>query len=200
MKEYGPELIRNIALIGHGGSGKTSLSEIILFTAGEINRIGNVLEGNTVSDYSSNEIEKQISISTSLMHLEWNGKKINILDTPGYSDFIGDVKSAMKVCDTAVMLLKSAEGVEVGSEVSGRFVNEFGLPSAIVINKVDNEHSTFEDTFEKAKQRLTNGATVITFPATEGLNFNTVVDVLKMKAFTYGDAGSKESYRNRNSC
>lgn len=192
MKEYGPESIRNIALIGHGGSGKTSLSEIILYTAGETTRIGNVLEGNTVSDYTSNEIEKQISISTSLMHVEWNSKKINILDTPGYSDFIGDVKSAMKVCDTAVMLLKSAEGVEVGSEVSGKFVNEFGLPSAIIINKVDNEHSTFEETLEKAKTRLTNGAIAVTFPATEGINFNTVVDVLKMKAYTYGDAGTKK--------
>ncbi|HEX9253293.1 MAG TPA: GTP-binding protein, partial [Ignavibacteriaceae bacterium] len=191
MKEYAPESIRNIALIGHGSSGKTSLTEIMLFTAGETNRIGNVLEGNTVSDYTSNEIEKQISISTSLMHIEWNNKKVNILDTPGYSDFIGDVKSAMKVCDTAVMVLKSAEGVEVGSEVSGRFVDEFGLPSAIIINKVDNEHSTFEATLEKAKQRLTNGAIAVTFPASEGILFNTVIDVLKMKAFTYGDAGSK---------
>ena len=192
MKEYGPESIRNIALIGHGGSGKTSLSEIILYTAGEINRIGNVLEGNTVSDYTSNEIEKQISISTSLMHAEWNGKKINILDTPGYSDFIGDVKSAMKVCDTAVMVLKSAEGVEVGSEVSGKFVDEFGIPSAILINKVDNEHSTFNETIKKAKERLTNGAIIVTFPAVEGVTFNTVMDVLKMKAYTYGDAGSKK--------
>jgi elongation factor G len=192
LKEHGPESIRNIALIGHGGSGKTSLSEIILYTAGETNRIGNVLEGNTVSDYTSNEIEKQISISTSLMHVEWNNKKINLLDTPGYSDFIGDVKSAMRVCDTAVMVLKSAEGVEVGSEVSGKFVNEFELPSAILINKVDNEHSTFEETLDKSKSRLTSGAIAVTFPAAEGITFNTVVDVLKMKAYTYGDAGSKK--------
>ncbi|HEX7357413.1 MAG TPA: elongation factor G [Ignavibacteriaceae bacterium] len=192
MKEYGPESIRNIALIGHGGSGKTSLSEIMLYTAGEINRIGNVLEGNTVSDYTSNEIEKQISISTSLMHIEWNNKKINILDTPGYSDFIGDVKSAMKVCDTAVMVLKSAEGVEVGSEVSGKFVNEFALPSAIIINKVDNEHSSFGETVEKSKERLTSGAIVITFPSKEGITFNSVIDVLKMKAYNYGDTGSKK--------
>ncbi len=192
MKEYGPESIRNIALIGHGGSGKTSLSELLLFTAGEINRIGNVLEGNTVSDYTSNEIEKQISISTSLMHIEWNNKKINILDTPGYSDFIGDVKSAMKVCDTAVMVLKAAEGVEVGSEVTGKFVNEFSLPSAIIINKVDNEHSSFLETFEQAKKRLTNGAVIVTFPQTEGVVFNTVIDVLKMKAYTYGEAGSRK--------
>ncbi|MFN3694965.1 MAG: GTP-binding protein, partial [Ignavibacterium sp.] len=155
MKEHGPDTIRNIAFIGHGGTGKTSLSEIILYTAHEINRIGSVTEGNTVSDYSPNEIEKQISISTSLMHIEWEGSKINILDTPGYSDFIGDVKSAMRVADTAVMLLKSAEGIEVGTELTGGYINEFALPSSIVINKVDNEHSTFFETLEKAKKRLT---------------------------------------------
>ncbi len=144
MKEYGTEAIRNITFIGHQGSGKTTLSEIILYTANEINRIGSIAEGNTISDYTPNEIDKQISISTSLMHCEWNNTKINILDTPGYSDFIGDVKSAMRVADTAVMVLKSAEGVEVGSESSGKFVDEFNLPTAIIINKVDNEHSTFK--------------------------------------------------------
>ena len=192
MKEYGAEAIRNIAFIGHGASGKTSLSEILLFTAGEINRIGTISEGNTVSDYTPNEIEKQISISTSLLHLEWNNTKLNILDTPGYTDFLGDVKSAMKVCDTAVMVLKSAEGVEVGSETTGRFVDEFRLPSAIIINKVDNEHSTFKETESQAKDRLSSGAIVVTFPAKEGVNFDTVVDVLKMKAYKYGDPGSKK--------
>jgi len=192
LKEYGAEAIRNIAFIGHGASGKTSLSEILLFTAGEINRIGTISEGNTVADYTPNEIEKQISISTSLLHLEWNNTKLNILDTPGYTDFLGDVKSAMKVCDTAVMVLKSAEGVEVGSETTGRFVDEFRLPSAIIINKVDNEHSTFKETESQAKDRLSSGAIVVTFPAKEGVNFDTVVDVLKMKAYKYGDPGSKK--------
>ncbi|WP_337866085.1 elongation factor G [Ignavibacterium sp.] len=192
MKEHGPDTIRNIAFIGHGGTGKTSLSEIILFTAHEINRIGSVTEGNTVSDYSPNEIEKQISISTSLMHIEWEGSKINIIDTPGYSDFIGDVKSAMRVADTAIMLLKSAEGIEVGTELTGGFINEFALPSAIVINKVDNEHSTFFETFEKAKKRLTSGTAVVTFPVREGVGFNAVVDILKMKAYEYGEAGSRK--------
>lgn len=192
MKEYGPDSIRNIAFIGHSGSGKTSLSEILLYTAHEINRTGSVIDGNTVSDYTPNEIEKQISISTSLMHLEWNNIKINLLDTPGYSDFIGDVKSAMRVCDTAVMVLKSAEGVEVGSETTGIFVNEYGLPSAIIINKVDNEHSRFEETENLAKERLSSGAVIVTFPAAEGINFNTVIDVLKMKTFTYGEAGSRK--------
>jgi elongation factor G len=192
LKEFGPESVRNIALIGHSGSGKTTLSEILLFTGHEINRIGTIAEGNTVSDYTSNEIEKQISISTSFLHLEWSNIKINILDTPGYSDFIGDVKSAMRICDTAVMVLKSAEGVEVGSEMTGEFVNEFGLPSAIIINKVDNEHSRFEETEKLAKERLSNGAIIVTFPASEGINFDTVIDVVKMKAFTYGEPGSRK--------
>ena len=192
MKEYGAEAIRNIAFIGHGGSGKTSLSEILLYTAGEINRIGSISEGNTISDYTPNEIEKQISISTSLLHLEWNQIKLNILDTPGYTDFLGEVKCAMRVCDTAVMVLKSAEGVEVGSETTGRYVDEFGLPSAIIINKCDNEHSTFKNTFEQSKERLSSGAVIVTFPVKEGVNFDTVIDVVKMKAYTYGETGSKK--------
>jgi len=192
LKEFGTESIRNIALIGHGSSGKTTFSEILLFTAAEINRIGNIAEGNTVSDYTPNEIEKQISISASLMHLAWNDTKVNILDTPGYSDFVGDVKSAMKVCDTAVLVLKSAEGVEVGSEIANNFISEYKVPSSIIINKVDNEHSTFNETLQQAKDRISSGATVITFPVSEGINFDTVVDVVKMKAYTYGDAGSRK--------
>lgn len=192
MKEYGTEAIRNITFIGHQGCGKTSLSEIILFTANEINRIGSISEGSTISDYSPNEIEKQISIATSLMHLEWNNTKINMLDTPGYSDFAGDVKSGLRVSDTAVMILKSAEGVEVGSETTGKFVDEFNIPMTIIINKVDNEHSTFKETLQQAKERLTSGAIAVTFPVTEGINFVEVVDVLKMKAYHYGEAGSRK--------
>jgi len=192
VKEYGPESLRNIALIGHGGTGKTSLSELFLYTAGEINRIGSIAEGNTISDYSANEIERQFSISLSLLHLDWKNTKINILDTPGYSDFIGEVKAGMKVCDTAVMVLKAVEGVEVGSESAGHFVTEYGIPSAIIINKCDNEHSRFEAIVGQAKERLTDGAVVVTFPAKEGLGFSSVVDVIKMKMFTYGEIGSKK--------
>ena len=191
MKEYTTDSIRNIAFIGHNGSGKTTLSEILLFTAHETNRIGTIAEGNTVSDSTTNEVEKQISISSSLLHLEWNNVKINILDTPGYSDFIGDVKSAMRVCDNAVMVLKSAEGVEVGSEATAEFINEYNLPSAVIINKIDNEHSKFEETEKLAKERLSSGAIIVTFPVSEGVNFDTVVDVLKMKAYTYGEPGSR---------
>ncbi|MBA4252017.1 MAG: elongation factor G [Chlorobiaceae bacterium] len=192
MKEYSPESIRNVALIGHGGTGKTTLTEILLFTAGETTRVGKVGEGNTVSDYTSNEVERQFSISLSSLHLDWQNTKLNLLDTPGYTDFIGEVKCGLKVSDTAIMLLRAVEGVEVGSETTLRLVNELGLPLAFVVNKIDNEHSNFKEVVKKAKERLTTGAVVVTFPATEGLQFNTVVDVVKMKAFQYGPIGSKK--------
>lgn len=192
MKEHGTEAIRNIAFVGHGGSGKTTLSEIILFIAGETTRIGKIEEGNTISDYTPNEIDKQISISTGLMHLEWNNTKINILDTPGYSDFVGEVKAALKVADLAVLLVKSAEGVEVWTESAAEFIKDYNLPSSVIINKIDNEHSTFSETFSQIKDRISSSATVVTFPAAEGNSFNTVIDVLKMKAYTYDQIGSKK--------
>jgi len=192
LKEYGPDAIRNLAFIGHGGSGKTSLSELILFTAGEINRIGKIEEGNTVADYNANEIERQISISAVPLHVEWNNTKLNFIDTPGYFDFIGQVKSSLRIVDTAVSVVKSAEGIEVGTEASWNFVKEYNLSSAIIINKVDNEHSKFFETAKIAKDILSKDAVIVTFPVKEGMNFDTVVDVVKLKAYTYGEAGSKK--------
>lgn len=192
MKEYGSDSIRNIAFIGHGGSGKTSLSELILFTGGEINRIGKIEEGNTVSDYNSNEIERQISISSTPLHLEWNNAKINLIDTPGYTDFIGQVKGALRVSDVAVAVLKAAEGVEVGTEATWAFVNEYKMPAAVIINKVDNEHSKFNETIKGAQDSLSKDITVITFPVKEGINFNAVVDLVKMKMYTYDQVGTRK--------
>lgn len=192
MKEYNPDAIRNIALIGHGGSGKTSISELLLFTGGEINRIGKIEEGNTTSDFNSNEIERQISIAASPLHLEWNNIKINILDTPGFPDFIGQVISSLKVADLAVSVIKSAEGIEVGTELTWEYLKKNNLPAAVIINKVDNEHSKFFDTIQLAKHRLSPDVTVVSFPVKEGINFNSIVDLIKMKVITYGDAGTKK--------
>lgn len=192
MKEFNPDAIRNLAFIGHGGSGKTSIAELLLFTAGEINRLGKVEEGNTTSDYNPNEIERQISISSAPLHLEWNNTKVNMIDTPGYSDFVGQVISSLHVVETAVAVVKSAEGVEVGTESTWDYVNKYNLPASVVINKVDNEHSTFNETVQAIKDQLTKDATVITMPVAEGINFDTVIDLIKMKAFKYGDAGSKK--------
>lgn len=192
MKEYNAEAIRNIAFVGHGGSGKTTISEILLFTSGETNRIGKVEEGNTTSDFSSNEIEKRISIASSPLHIEWNGTKINILDTPGFPDFIGQVISSLHVADLAISVVKSFEGVEVGTEQTWEVIRKNKLPAAVIINKCDNEHSKFFETVAQAKLRLSHDITVVSFPAKEGLNFTSVIDLLKMKMITYSDAGSKK--------
>ncbi|MFH1196503.1 MAG: elongation factor G [bacterium] len=192
MKEYTHEQIRNIAFIGHGGSGKTSLSELMLFTAGEINRIGKIDEGNTVSDYNSNEIERKISLMAAPLHLEWGNTKINFIDTPGYSDFLGQVIGSLHVVDTVVSVIKSAEGVEVGTEVTWGLVKKNNLPTAVIINKIDNEHSHFSETIQQAKSKLSNDITVVTFPVKEGLNVETIVDLVKMKAYKYGAASSKK--------
>lgn len=192
MKEYQAEAIRNIALIGHGGSGKTTVSELLLFTAGEINRIGRIEEGNTTSDFNQNEVDRQISIAASPLHLEWNNTKINFLDTPGFPDFVGQVISSLHVADLGVSVIKSAEGVEVGTELTWELIKKNKKPAAIIINKIDNEHSKFFETFQQAKSKLSPDAIVVSFPAKEGGNFSSVVDLIKMKMITYGEAGSKK--------
>ena len=192
MKEYKADAIKNIAFIGHGGSGKTSLAELMLFTAGITNRIGKVEEGNTISDFNANEIERQISIAATPMHLEWENKKINFIDTPGYTDFIGQIYAALHVADVAVPVVKSVEGVEVGTEAVWEIVKQNNIGGAVVINKVDNEHSNFDNAFAMVKDRLSGDATIITFPVNEGHSFDSVIDIVKMKQYTYGEAGSKK--------
>ncbi|MEG8947022.1 elongation factor G [Rosettibacter firmus] len=192
MKEFNAESIRNLALIGHGGSGKTSISELLLFTTGQINRIGKIEEGNTVSDFNQNEIERQISIAASTLNMEWNSTKVNLIDTPGFPDFIGQVISSLYVVDVAVSVIKSAEGVEVGTELTWDYVKKYKLPAAIIINKVDNEHSKFFDTVQMAKNRLSPDVTVVAFPVKEGVNFNSIIDLIKMKMVTYDAPGTKK--------
>ncbi|MBA4406072.1 elongation factor G [bacterium] len=154
--------------------------------------MGKVEEGNTTSDFNSNEIEKRISIAASPLHVEWSNAKINMLDTPGFPDFIGQVISSLHVADLAVSVVKSFEGVEVGTEQTWEVIRKNKLPAAVIINKCDNEHSKFFETVAQAKLRLSHDITVVSFPVKEGLNFNSVVDLVKMKMITYGDQGSKK--------
>lgn len=192
MKNLSPDKIRNIALIGHGGSGKTSICENMLFAAGEINRIGTVDEGNTISDFNPNEIERKISLSATPLHFNWKENKINVLDTPGYSDFIGQVVSGLHVADVAVAVIKGAEGVEVGTEATWDFVKKYNKPSAIIVNKIDNEKSKFFEAVKMAKTRLSSDLAIITFPAEEGPGVYSVVDVVKMKYCVYENPEAKK--------
>ncbi len=193
MKEYLPSSLRNVTLIGHGGCGKTTFAEAALFAAGVTSRMGTVAEGNTVSDYNHDEIERKFSVSTSLMHAEWRDLKFNILDPPGYPDFLGEVKAALRVSDLAVVLVKSVEGLEVGTELDWGFSREYKTPAIIVINKADSENSAFEKTLQQVRDKLTHDVAVIQFPANEGTGFDAVVDVLKMKLLKFS-ADSKGKY------
>ena len=190
MKEYTPEHLRNIALIGHGGAGKTSLTEAMLFSAGHTTRLGKVEEGNTLSDFHPDEIQRQISITTSLLYCEWKSQKINILDTPGYLDFTGEVKGALRVADTAVIVLKAVEGAEVGTEIVWRYANEYRTALIVVVNKVDQENADFDRAVHQAQELLSHDVLPIQFPLTQGLGFDSVVDVLRMKVLKFAPGGS----------
>ncbi|MEW6510063.1 MAG: elongation factor G [Bacteroidota bacterium] len=185
MKEYTPDHIRTVSLIGHGSAGKTSLAEAMLFSAGSTTRLGRVEEGNTLSDYHPDEIERQISINTSLLFCEWKAAKINILDTPGYTDFTGEVKSALRVADTAIVVLKAVEGVEVGTEIVTKYAAEYRTGMIVVINKLDQENADFDRVLAQAREMISHDAVPVQFPFEQGLGFESIVDVVRMKLLTF---------------
>lgn len=194
MPDYKSEQIRNITVIGHGGCGKTILTEGILHSAGVTNRFGKIEEGNTVSDYHKDEIEKQMSINSALMNCFWkksDGEKVkfNIIDTPGFMDFIGEVKSSLRVTETALMVVDSFKGIEVGTESSFKFTKEFHNNIIFVINKLDTENAVFEDTVNQLVESFGPQVAVAAFPVNHGLGFNSVVDVIKMKMYKFSTDG-----------
>lgn len=191
MKEYTPDHLRNVCFIGHGGSGKTSVAEAILFSSGGTTRLGRVEEGNTLSDYHPDEIERQISINTSLLFTDWKNTKINILDTPGYTDFTGEVKAALRVANTAIVHLKAVEGAEVGTEIVWKYTDELNNAVVLVVNKLDQENADFNRVIRQAREMLSHDIVPLQFPLKEGAGFDSVVDVLRMKVlrFTQGAMG-----------
>ncbi len=185
QKEYASNAVRTVALIGHGGSGKTSFAEAALYATGATNRQGKVDDGSSVSDYHTDEIERHISINTSLLVTDIDATKVNILDTPGYTDFTGEVKAALRVSDTAVVFIKAFEGVEVGTEIVWKYIEEYSLPSAFVITKVDHDNIDFERTVSAIKERCSHDAVLVTFPVTTGPGITGVIDVLNMKLLKF---------------
>ena len=190
MKEFRSADIRNFAIVGHGASGKTMLCEAMLACAGEINRMGSIETKNTVSDYHHDEHERQISIHSSPLHLEWMNKKFNIIDTPGYLDFIGEAISSLAVVDMAVVLLQAVNGVEVGTEQVWSFASKNNIPKVLVVNGLDREHTKFDDILNNAKGHFGKNVFPMQLPVNAGPGFNQIIDVLRSELITYNTDGS----------
>lgn len=188
MKEYDADHIRNIALVGHQGSGKTMLAEAMVYTSGATQRMGEIADGSTVSDYHPSEKERQMSVFTSLLHVEWKGNKINILDAPGYPDFVGEVVTALRVADTAVFVINAAEGVQVGTELAWNYAKRRDLPAMFVVNHLDRSDAIFNNIVTQIRERFGRGATIVQVPAGEGSR--SVIDVLTMKQITFAEDGA----------
>ena len=164
MQVYSSESIRNLALLSHSGAGKTSLAEAMLLASGGINRLGQVAEGNTTSDYEPEEVERQSSVQTTLVPCEWKGKKVNLLDTPGYADFAGEVVSALAAADSALVVVSAVDGVEVGTETTWQHAERLGLPRMILINKLDREYADFLETLGKIRARFGRNCVAVHLP------------------------------------
>lgn len=188
---YDTHHVRNIALLGHAGSGKTTLAESMLFDAEVIKRRGSIAAKNTVSDYHELETERQSSVFSSLLHIPWRGYKINLIDTPGYDDFCGEVISALRVADTGVILLNAAAGVEVGTDLIWEYTEKFKTPTLFVINQLDREIADFDKTLQEARAHFGPNVIAVQYPLNVGPSFNQIIDVLNMVMYTFPPEGGK---------
>src|SRR5438067_12909198 len=191
MAEFDTSHVKNIVLLGHAGSGKTTLAECMLFEAGIINRHSSIAERNTTGDYHELEQDRGNSIFSKLLHTRWRGYKINVLDTPGYDDFVGEVISALRVADTSVMLLNAAMGVEVGTDIIWEYTDTFKTPMIFAVNKLDDDAADFERTVQQSKEHFGNKITVVQYPRQQGAGFHEIIDVLRMTLYKFKDTGGK---------
>ena len=186
MKEYTTEFVRNIALVSHGSAGKTMLAEAFLHGTGATTRLGKVEDGTTFSDYDDEEMRRKISLYTTVLPVEYRDCKINVLDAPGFTDFIGEVISALNVADAAVVLVEAVAGMEVGTEVAWRYADDFGMPRFVVINKLDRDNANFAKAYASVEEFAHAGGkrlVKVQLPVGEKHNFKGVVDLISMKAY-----------------
>jgi len=184
MPQYGLENIHNVVLLSHCGAGKTSVSEATLFTAGAIKRLGKVDEGTTTSDYDPDEVKRKISINMAILPCQWQEAKINLIDTPGYADFVGEVKAAIRVSEGAIIVVCAASGIEVGTEQVWAYSQEANLPRLIFINKMDRENADFYKTLEQVQSRFGTKCVPLQLPIGAQHDFQGIVDLLTMKSYT----------------
>jgi elongation factor G len=192
MKVYESAAIRNVAVVGHGGCGKTQLVSALLFTAGMVNRLGRVDDGTTTTDYDEEEIARKHTLSASLAHAEWNKTKINFIDTPGFGNFFSDARSALRVADAALLVVDAVSGVEVQTEKAWAAAQDLELPRIVVLNRLDRERASLERSLESLRQACGRAIMPIQLPIGEEKDFSGVVDLVAMKAYTFaGDASGK---------
>jgi elongation factor G len=190
VKIYEGQNIRNVALVGHGDTGKTQLVSALLFTAGMVNRLGKVDEGTSVTDYDEEEIQRKFSISAALAYAEWGKTKINFIDTPGYNIFMHETEAALLAADSAMLLVHAVAGVEVQTEKTWGFCDQYGLPRILVVNQMDRDRASFERTLEALRERFGRAVIPAQLPIGEERNFHGVVDLIGMKGFIYDSNGS----------
>ncbi|HUW94479.1 MAG TPA: GTP-binding protein, partial [Anaerolineae bacterium] len=190
VKDYNAEQLRNIVLLSHGGAGKTSLAEAMVYDSGGVSRLGRVDDGTTASDYDPEEIRRKISVNTSVIPCEWGGHKVNVLDTPGYADFVGEVKGALRAADSAVVILDAVSGVEVGTELVWEYADEVGLPRILFVNKMDRENADFGRAVGQAQASLPGHIVPLQLPVGAQESFEGVVDLVRMKAYR-GEKGEE---------
>jgi elongation factor G len=192
LKDYATGQIRNVALVAHHGVGKTSLAEAMLFLSKATNRLGRISDGTTLLDYAADEVQRQITINLGLAQFEWSGHKINLLDTPGYPDFVGDVYSALRVSDAAILILRANAGVEVGTEVVWEVLKQEKTPVLVVVNMMDKEHANFAGAVRSLHDRLGLNAVPAQLPIGEADQFHGLVDLIENKAWTFSGKGMDE--------
>jgi elongation factor G len=191
MTSFDTSHVKNIVLLGHAGCGKTTLSECMLYEAGLTTRRGTIEEKNTVSDFYELEQQRGNSIFSKLLHTQWRGYKINILDTPGYDDFAGDVLAALRVADTGVLLLNANFGVEVGADIIWEYTERFRTPMLLAVNKLDQDKADFDRTVAQARDHFGNNVVVVQYPLNQGLGFNAMIDVLQMIQYRFPPEGGR---------
>jgi elongation factor G len=183
MHQYTPEYIRNVVLLSHSGAGKTSLTEAMLYNTGAITRLGKVEQGNTTSDYDPDEVKRKISLYLTLLPCEWQGVKVNVMDAPGYPDFVGEVKAGIRVADAAIFVVCAASGVEVGTELTWSYADEKNLPRMIFVNKMNRENADFFRAVEESREKFGNQCLPLTIPIGAQDKFEGFVDLIAMKAY-----------------
>jgi len=196
MRVFESSDIRNVALIGHGHSGKTSLASALLYTAGATDRYLKVDEGNTITDFDEEEVYRKLTITSAVAAFPWQKAKINLLDTPGYNIFLNETRSTMTAADASVLLLDGVAGVEVSTEKVWQFAEEFNLPCALVVNKLDRERSSFDRVVEGVRTTFGRAAVPVHLPLGSEKNFTGIIDLIRMRSFCYkpgGDGKGKDA-------